>query len=525
MIADRWPLRRTSLSGYDFLIEQADRAVPLVGPVVLIGAMTVVLGAVSGVVNLQHVSSVYLIAVLISAARWGILSAIISAVGGVVASAFFFYAPIYNLHVSNPQRILDLVLFICVAIVTGHLGERARAHIKTVKANEEEMRSLYAFSRRLAVASTGSDILAAVRDHLSSVLHQRVLLCDPRGEIGGPQSLHGRGTLPDAVWTAVSASRAGEATALCVDDATGSAWLVRALSRDNIALGVVVIDVGRHPVEVLQSIRKRVDTVLTDATATLERLDVARALDQAEARSIREDYRAALLESVSHELRTPLASILGAASVLTSQTGPQDERLAGLTTLIHDEAERLDNDIQNLLDASRISSDGLRAHLGWADSADLVNAAVERVRPRLPLHRVDVRVSDELPLVRTDPVLVEQALRQIIGNAVKYSPPDSKISVMASEEEGRVAIRVIDNGMGFTAQEKPNLFERFYRSPRHQGTAPGFGLGLWIARAFVDVCGGEVSVESEGPGRGTTATILLPAPAVAPHETQEDEHE
>ncbi len=134
-------------------------------------------------------------------------------------------------------------------------------------------------------------------------------------------------------------------------------------------------------------------------------------------------------------------------------------------------------------------------------------------------------MSDELPLVRTDPVLVEQALRQIIGNAVKYSPPNSKISVMASEEEGHVAIRVIDNGMGFTAQEKPNLFERFYRSPRHQGVAPGFGLGLWIARAFVDVCGGELSVESEGPGRGTTATIRLPAPAVAAHEANEDEHE
>jgi two-component system sensor histidine kinase KdpD len=312
---------------------------------------------------------------------------------------------------------------------------------------------------------------------------------------------------------------------VCVDDATGSAWLVRALSRENVALGVVAIDVGRHSAGALQSIRQQVDRVLTDATATLERLDVARALDQAETRSIREAYREALIESVSHELRTPLASILGAASVLASQSGAQDERLAGLSTLIRDEAERLDNDIQNLLDASRISSDGLRAHLAWSDPADLVNAAVERHRPRLLRHRVDVRVSDELPLVRTDPVLMEQALRQIIGNAVKYSPPDSTISIVASDEEGRVAIRVVDVGMGFTAQEKASLFERFYRSPRHRGTAPGFGLGLWIARAFVDICGGEVSLESEGPGLGTTATIRLPAPAIAPQEGQEDEHE
>ena len=271
------------------------------------------------------------------------------------------------------------------------------------------------------------------------------------------------------------------------------------------------------------SIRQRISGVLTDAAATLERLDLARALDQANTRANRDAFREALIGSVSHELRTPLSAILGAASVL-SQTSAivQDKRLAELVSVIREEAERLNGDIQNLLDASRVSSKGVRAQCTWSDPADLVNAAVER--HRRCEHTIEVVLPDDLPLVRVDPVLVEQALRQIIDNAAKYSPAGSTITIAATGERDGVVIRVADEGAGLTEHDKSRLFERFYRSTRHQTTVPGSGLGLSIARAFIAASGGRLNVESAGPGQGTTVSVWVPAPPPSErHSGDEDD--
>ena len=283
------------------------------------------------------------------------------------------------------------------------------------------------------------------------------------------------------------------------------------MSERHPALGLVAIDFGRRTADQLADLRRRVDAALVDAAATLERLDVSRAIAEATVRSTREGFREALIGSVSHELRTPLATILGAASVL-SQTAALagDDRSRQLVHAIRVEAERLNGDIRNLLDASRISSDGLRANLAWTDPVDLLNAAISWQRARNPELPICLQVSDELPLVHVDPVLVEQALRQVIDNAAKYSPPAAKVAVAAEEKQGHVEISVRDQGIGLTKEERNRIFERFYRGPRQPSAVAGSGLGLWIARAFVTGSGGRLSVESAGPGRGTRVTLLLP---------------
>jgi two-component system sensor histidine kinase KdpD len=487
----------------------------------LVGMITGVLLSASGMVRLEHVSIVYLVPVLIAATCWGTFPAVVSAMAGIAASAFFFYPPLYDLRVSNPQHIVDLCLFISVAIVTSHLAERTRMQIRATEEREEEMRGLYAFSRRLAVASTAQDILSAVRDHLSHRIGHRVFLVGHPAEAGTPAYAADVAHVPDAVRSHISQRPQGAAGTCCVDHRTGSTWLVGALSASNAELGVLAVEIGRTPAAMVESIRQRIGGVLTDAAATLERLDLARALHQANTRANRDAFREALIGSVSHELRTPLSAIMGAASVL-SQTSPivQDERLAVLVSVIREEAERLNGDIQNLLDASRVSSKGVLAQCTWSDPADLVDAAVER--HRRSEHTIEVVLPDDLPLVRVDPILVEQALRQIIDNAAKYSPAGSTIAIAATEECDGVAIRVADQGAGLTVEDKGRLFERFYRSSRHRGTVPGSGLGLSIARAFIGASGGRLQVESAGPGQGTTVSVWLPAPALSAQHGEDD---
>jgi K+-sensing histidine kinase KdpD len=221
--------------------------------------------------------------------------------------------------------------------------------------------------------------------------------------------------------------------------------------------------------------------------------------------------RDALIGSVSHELRTPLASILGGASILAEiPTVIKDARLSSLANGIRDEAVQLNNDIQNLLDAARITSQGLHSNRDWTEPADIVNSAVGRVRLRHPSHRFDIDFDGDLPLVHVDPVLVEQALAQIIANAAKYSFPVSVIRITAKVENGQLTITVIDQGVGLTSEEKERLTERFFRGPRHIGTTPGSGLGMWIANTFIVSSGGILQVLSPGEGQGTAVKIAFP---------------
>jgi two-component system sensor histidine kinase KdpD len=500
---------------------------PLLQPLLLVAAATAGLVLLTRIVQLHHVSMLYMVPVLVAAIRWGTMPAIVAAVGGVAASAFFFYPPILDLRVSNPQHIADLALFIGVAIVTSQLAERVRAHTSAVEKRELEVRSLYAFSRRLAAASALAEILSAMRDHLSAVVGRRVFLFqapDARGSAAPWQELDG---LPAEARAAIArGGPLGGRESVCVDEASGAAWLVCAVSERNPALGMIAVDMGPQAGAPASDLSERIHSALADAAATLERLDVAHAIDEARARSSREAFREALIGSVSHELRSPLAAILGAATVLSqTQAAAQDERTRDLAHTIRIEAERLDSDIRNLLDASRISSAGLQARLAWTEPADLVNAAVDWLRARHPGRAVRADVSDELALVHVDPVLVEQALRQVLDNAVKYSPPGTAVAVTAEDRGGRIAIAVSDAGVGLTAEEREQAFERFYRGPRQQAAVAGSGLGLWIARAFVAASGGALQADSAGPGRGTLVTMTLPAPPAAGREAGGDADE
>jgi two-component system sensor histidine kinase KdpD len=192
---------------------------------------------------------------------------------------------------------------------------------------------------------------------------------------------------------------------------------------------------------------------------------------------------------------------------------------------VRNEAERLNNDIQNLLDATRISSDGIKPHNEWADPEDIVNSAIERCRHRLTDRHVTLNLPQDLPLVHVDPVLVQQALVQIFDNAAKYSEPGSQISVAARARDGRMILSVSDQGSGLTREEAGQIWDRFVRNPRHAATTSGSGLGLWIANAFVAANGGKMHAVSDGPGQGATLTIELPVTQAAVPQMESDADE
>lgn len=485
----------------------------------LVAGLTAILFLIVWESGLAHGSVVYLIPVVIAATRWGIVPALVAAVCGLLASAYFFYPPAYSFRVKDPQEVIDLILFVFVAVAVSQLANRLKRQLEMARQREIDLRDLYAFSRRLAVAFDVSDIHAAIEDHLASIMQRNVVLFSGAREASNSSGRRAGTTVPQRVLTEVTEVASGRhdtAGGAMVTAEGGEIWLVRAVSPKSLEFGVIAINLGRESKEHSNELRIRVDAVLADATATLERLGVAHAISEARMRSQTDQLREALIGSVSHELRTPLASILGAATVLSAAPAlRQEKKLTALVHDVRDEAERLNNDIQNLLDATRISSDGIKPRIEWADPADIINSAVDRCRHRLSNRHLLIDVPADLPLVHVDPVLVQQALVQIFDNAVKYSDSGSQIRVTARTQEDRLIISVTDQGAGLTATEASKIWERFARGERHAATTSGSGLGLWIASAFIGANEGKISAVSEGPGLGTTVAIELPVTQAA----------
>ena len=491
---------------------------------VLVAATTLVAYVLIQSLDVRRGSVIYLLPVLLAGWHLGLVPALVAAVAGVLWSGYFFFSPYYSFYLARPNEILNLVLFMVVAVVTSHLANSMKKQTELARKSEKEMGDLYAFSRRLAAASSAADIYLAIEEHLASLVQRKVVLFGAVAD-GDHDAKPDQEGLSQRVHAAIAEIRAGRTLATTVDDGAGDIWLVRRVSQKNADFGVIAIDLGSVPPGAVEEVRHRVDDVLSDAAATLERLDVARALNDAKMRSETELLREALIGSVSHELRTPLASILGAATVLSkSPVIAKDERLTSLAGVVRDESERLNNDIQNLLDATRISREQIRPRQEWIEPQDIVNSALERRRRRLAGHNVSLDMDSNLPLIYVDAVLVEQALVQVVDNAAKYSPPGSPI-VIAAKRNGRdVVLSVKDQGVGLTPEESAQLGERFFRGARHAATTSGSGLGLWIAKAFVTANGGKIQAVSAGADHGAVVSIHLPfaTPANQPEVGPDD---
>jgi K+-sensing histidine kinase KdpD len=486
----------------------ATMVVPIAATLGLVSIATVVLLAARSILPLVNlVSIVYLAPVLIAATRWGLLPAVVTAFAGAATADYLFYPPLYSFAIGDTQNVADLAVFLIIAFVTSHYMTRLRRRSESLARSRRELRSLYAFSCQLAACFTVPDLVAATGNYLSETLGHRTILVglDAEAPTADP--------VPDHVWReAVATAAAGAgATRTIHDPDTRREWLVRAASIGS-ASRAAIVDLGCDSHEDLDAVIRRVDGAISEAAVTLTRLDVAKAIEEAHLKSQADSLRDALIGTVTHELRTPLASIIGSTSVLDQiPSVRKSHRVHGLVEAVREQASRLDGDIQNLLNAARITGHGIRPHLEWTDPTDIVSAAVRQKSERLAGHRLEHTISPDLPLVKVSSVLVEQAFGQLLENAAKYSPAGSTIRIAAHVDQDRVVLSVSDEGAGLTTEEKQQLGNRSFRGTRHINRVPGAGLGLWIADTFVVANGGTLDARSAGPGLGTTMSIRLPA--------------
>jgi K+-sensing histidine kinase KdpD len=493
--------------------------VPLLLSFLSVGLVTALLLLLEQDVAANLVPVAYLIPVIFAATRWGIWPATLASIAAMIEADFFFFPPIYSFRVEDPQEVVDLLLFLVVALASSNLASRLRQETETLRQREHEIQQLYEFSRLLAACFTVSDLISAIQKYLSGTLGQQAAFFAARADDHFETPPFG--SVPKAVQAGVASTiaRIGAAAHAIVDEPTQDVWLLGPVYSETAVHGLVAVNIGSGSREAIALKTRRVEAILEEVSLTLQRIDIEKAMKDARLHLQAQLLRDAFHGTLSHELCTPLATIRGSASVMDSMPAVrQDERVHSLVEAISDEAAQLDGFIQNLLNATRVTAGGVSPHLEWADLRDIVNAAIKGRARRLTAHTVEMKFAEDLPLVNVDSGLIEEACGQLLENAAKYSPSGSMISIGARAEQGRVILSISDQGVGITPDEQQQLGRRSFRSQRHQGI-PGSGLGFWIASTFVNANGGTIDISSKGQGQGTTASIALPgAPPMQPSE-------
>jgi two-component system sensor histidine kinase KdpD len=264
--------------------------------------------------------------------------------------------------------------------------------------------------------------------------------------------------------------------------------------------------------------------LLDQGAVGLERAELASASAEAQALRRSDQLRAALLNSISHDLRTPLSTVLGAATTLLDYgEGLKAPVRRDLLQSIREEADRLNRYVGDLLDMTRLEGGGLATRLQTTDVRDVLGAAIERVQRRLGKRTLARDFPAQLSMVEADPTLLEQAVVNILENAILYSPDDTAIEVAAYEDRANVVISIEDEGQGIPGPELERVFDKFRRVEQPSDRGQGIGLGLAISKGFVEAQGGRIAAASPIHGdlatglRGTRVLISLPKTIATHH--------
>jgi two-component system sensor histidine kinase KdpD len=279
------------------------------------------------------------------------------------------------------------------------------------------------------------------------------------------------------------------------------------------SVGIVAIRPERSNAFVDPEQRQLLETFVTQIASALERVRLAEEARHAEIEAEAERLRSSLLSSVSHDLRTPLGVITGATSTLLQDGDKLPPQVRHeLVETAHEEAQHLNRLVRNLLDMTRLASGTIRPKKEWHPLDEIVGVALHRLEPRLTGRKVDVHLPKDLPPIPLDDVLIEQVFINLLENALKYTPPESPIDIVAEAQPGRVAVAVDDRGPGVPPSERDHVFEKFYRLKR-EPSGGGAGLGLAICRGFVEAHGGTMWVEDrEGGGARFRFTLPIEGP-------------
>lgn len=431
---------------------------------------TVAIFVLKGLAPVVSLSVVYLPAVLVVSAYWGLPLGLATSLLSAAAFNFFHLPPTGRFTIADSRNWVALGAFTIVAVAVSTMADLARS--RAVEAD-----------RRRAEA----DLAAALAREL----------------LGGSETQSALAMASHRVAEALGLNSAAIELEATPGDERRRAFELK--GADGVQVATLLVP-RRLTDEAKQRLRGYVVPALGALVAIALRRDAMQA-EAVETAALRrsDDVKTALLRAVSHDLRTPVTAIVAAGHALGSR-GLTPEELGELSDAVVEEGERLAGLVDKLLDLSRLQAGGAEPHRDWISLEDVVLAARDGLGERL--RDLRLLIEPDVPAVQADAAQLERAFANLLENASRYSG-GRPVSVTARRSGSRVVVQVVDQGPGIGPAERGRIFEPFYRGAAAGDAWTGSGLGLAIAKGFVEANGGAISVESL-PGQGSCFVVALP---------------
>jgi two-component system sensor histidine kinase KdpD len=471
--------------------------------------------AIFGREDLPDVAILYLSVVAFVSLWLGYRPSLLAAVTSAVCVDYFFTIPYHSLAITQGRQLVTFAGLFGTAVFISTLNERMRKQARAARRSERRNEQQAALVWALAEAGSleGLCARAAQQVALATDSDVRILLRGGDGRLWVARGPERTSAL------ALEETAAVEWAASRLEASGAGTWTFRGAASTYLPLRtprgcVGVVALGRRNSAVVRPLSLAVS--MTDQIAiSIERTLLAEEQRAALLEAEIERMRSAVLSSVSHDLRMPLAIIASASSTLAEQGSRLSSgRRAEMGGIINAEALRLNELLRSLLDVTRLESGQL--HL--SRSRQSLEGIVERVRGQVEGRASDrlllTRLPPDLPPLYVDPILIEQALLNLVDNALKYSGNrvPIEIEIDFAFDAASVTVSVIDHGTGVALAEMSRIFERFYRGG---GSPPGgLGLGLTIARGIVEAHGGRIRA-AQTAGGGLTIQFTLPTGGAA----------
>ncbi|WIV96635.1 DUF4118 domain-containing protein [Kinneretia aquatilis] len=461
----------------------------------------------------SNIVMLFLLTVAGVALRLGRGPAVLASFLSVGLFDFFFVQPKLSFAVSDVQYLLTFAVMLVVGLVIGQLTAGLRYQARVSAEREARSRALFELTCDLAGALQTEAVLQVAEGALAEEVHGEALLyvLDLNDDLqpSPRQASLALADQPDA-GTARWALDHGQAAGLSTDTLAGSAWFYLPLQAPMRTRGVLALKPKSSRSLMLPELRAQLETYGRIIGQALERVHYVEVAQQALVHIEGERLRNSLLSALSHDLRTPLAGLYGLAQTL-DRTPALPPQARELSAALQQQAQRISAMVNNLLDMARLQSGAVRLNPQWQPVEEVVGTALQALQPALAGHALQLDIPAGLPLLNLDAALMERVLCNLIENALKYTPPDSRLRIsaeLAPASEQALLLRVADNGPGLPPGREEQLFAKFSRGERESST-PGVGLGLAICRAIVQAHGGQIHGENL-PGGGACFVIRLP---------------
>ena len=445
-------------------------------------------------VNATTVGFAYLLLILIVASTSGFLEAAVSSLLATLLFNFFFLPPVGTFTVADPQNWVALFSFLAVSLIASRLSSMAKARASEAIERQRDLERLYSFSRAMLLIDKSSPFAKQLVEKLAEIFEVEAAVMYERHTgnfycvgIAGPEGIE-----DELRHAALSGGVSVEVRA---------PYVVVGVSRGSEPVASMALRSPRMPETVLQGVANLVSIGLERARSQ----DLAQ---QIEAARQSEQLRTTLIDAMAHEFKTPLTLIKAATtSLLAHPDVPMESRTEQLT-IADEEAEHLRELIDDAIEMARLDTARIDIHPEIANLHDTLQDVVTSMQTEIDERAVRITCNDPLPAMAFDRRLMKLAIRQLLDNALKYSPSGTPVEMGAHVKDGVLTLEVTDYGKGIPVDEQRRIFERFYRSPSVKRQIPGSGLGLSITHGIVQAHNGELTVSSH-PGQ-TTFRITLP---------------